>query len=226
MLNRLRTGSTTLAWVAVLSGIVLVGVMDHLTGADVHVTSLYFIPLALAGWRLGRTEAVAASLFSSIVWFVALYTAGSPHGLNVWIANLFTQSTAFLAVSIIVSMLAESLRRERESNRTDYLTGLKNRRAFMELATLSLSLCRRHGRPVSLAFIDLDNFKGVNDKLGHAQGDALLHTCGNLIRECLRTSDVAARFGGDEFAVFLPETDAASASALLERIRNVLAISK
>lgn len=219
------TKSKAFTWLAVAFGALVVGALDHVTGADVHVTSFYFVPLAFAGWRLGRSGAAVASTLSAIVWFVAQYTTGVTFAPYVWIANFFTQFTAFLAVSILVSMLAASLQRERALNRTDHLTGLKNRLGFIEHATAALSLCNRHGRPVALAYIDLDNFKDVNDSLGHARGDDLLRTCGRLIGESLRASDIAARLGGDEFAVFLPEASADSASTLIERVRDSLATS-
>ena len=85
-----------------------------------------------------------------------------------------------------------------------------------------MALSQRHGRPVSLAYIDLDNFKHVNDAYGHARGDELLRQCSTLIVGSVRSSDTVARLGGDEFAVFMPETDAPSASYLVERIRHAI----
>ena len=211
-------------WVAL--GTLLVGAIDYATGVEIHVTSLYFIPLAAAGWRLGRVGAVIASLFSAAVWFFALYFTAVHFASYVWIANVITQLTAFLSVSLLVAMLNHSLARERGLSGTDYLTGLRNRRAFIEHANAALLLCRRHGRPVALAYIDLDNFKQVNDSLGHARGDTVLGACAKTIGALLRESDIPARFGGDEFAVFLPEASAESALAVLDRIRNAIALAK
>jgi diguanylate cyclase (GGDEF)-like protein len=214
------------AYLAVAFGVFAVGVIDHVTGLDIHVVSLYVVPLAFAGWRLGRTGAAIASLLCTVVSLVALYTTGArysqPYSL---IVNFLTQGAAFLTVSLVVAALSEALRKEQSHSRTDSLTGLKNRLAFIEQARVALALCKRYARPVSLAYIDLDNFKNVNDSLGHARGDALLQKCGTMIAESLRASDIAARIGGDEFVVFLPETNAENALALFQRVHNALETS-
>lgn len=226
MLDALAKSSKGLAFFLVVSGVLSVGAIDHVTGADIHVLSLYFVPLAFAGWRLGRLGAVIASVLSTFVWLGALYTTGSRYSQPyIWLVNFITQGAAFLVVSVLVAMLADALRKERLVSRMDVLTGLTNRRAFVEQARTSLSLCKRYARPASVAYIDLDNFKKVNDELGHEQGDALLRRCGGIISASVRTSDIAARLGGDEFVVFLPETNAENAMKLLERIRISLETS-
>ena len=201
----------------------LVGWLDYFTGAEVRVLALYFLPLLLAGWHLGKKGAAFSALFAVAVWLTALYADGvrfsSPY---VWITNGLTEGAGFLVVSILVAMLRESLNRERSLSRKDQLTGLANRRSFFELVAFGLALCRRQGRPVSMVYIDLDNFKLANDNYGHATGDDLLRQCSKLIVGCVRSSDTVARLGGDEFAIFMPETDAASVSYLVERIRHAI----
>ena len=108
--------------------------------------------------------------------------------------------------------------------RTDPLTGLPNRRAFGEAATLELERARRSGRPLSFAYLDCDGFKHVNDSLGHREGDALLVVVAQTLRASTRAVDALARLGGDEFGLLMHETDAAAALALLTRVRtNLLA---
>jgi diguanylate cyclase (GGDEF)-like protein len=85
-----------------------------------------------------------------------------------------------------------------------------------------LALCRRKRRPVTVAYVDLDNFKDINDSLGHRAGDDLLRKVGQLLRTSLRPSDLTARLGGDEFGVLLPETGPDQARASLERIHSLL----
>lgn len=104
--------------------------------------------------------------------------------------------------------------------RTDELTGLHNRRSFNESFALALSSARRHGHPLSLISIDLDNFKRVNDTLGHGIGDLVLKEFSNLLKEVVRVEDIASRWGGEEFIVLLPNTSRDAAVALAERIRT------
>ena len=101
---------------------------------------------------------------------------------------------------------------------TDPLTGLRNRRIFDETFDKELNRARRYAHPLSLVALDLHRFKEVNDKHGHPRGDEVLHAAATTLRKALRTSDSAFRTGGDEFALILPQTDAAQASALSRRI--------
>jgi diguanylate cyclase (GGDEF)-like protein len=106
--------------------------------------------------------------------------------------------------------------------RHDKLTGLPNRAALLESLVVALPSARRAERPLALLFVDLDQFKLVNDRFGHAAGDHLLRTFAARTRVHLRDVDVAARLGGDEFAILLPETDASGAETVAERLRQSL----
>ncbi len=102
---------------------------------------------------------------------------------------------------------------------TDELTNLSNRRSFNDCLAAALSAARRHEYPLSLIMIDLDHFKVVNDTFGHSEGDKVLKLFADLLREMIRTEDVAARWGGEEFIIILPHTACEAAAALAERIR-------
>ena len=104
--------------------------------------------------------------------------------------------------------------------RTDELTGLHNRRSFNENFALALSSARRHGHPLSLISADLDYFKRVNDTLGHSVGDLVLKEFSSLLKELVRTEDVASRWGGEEFIILLPNTTSEAAAIMAERIRS------
>jgi diguanylate cyclase (GGDEF)-like protein len=105
----------------------------------------------------------------------------------------------------------------------DSLTDLPNRRGFLDLCEAECRRAERHHRDVSVLMVDVDNFKTVNDAHGHAGGDAALRHLADLLREALRQSDIAGRFGGEEFTVLLPETDLAGAGLLAERLRQRIA---
>ena len=106
---------------------------------------------------------------------------------------------------------------------TDELTGLANRRRFMEVVELELKRAERFQSPLGLLLVDLDDFKLVNDRFGHGTGDEVLRALSDVFRESLRDVDLAARLGGEEFAVLLPETDYSGAAGVAERLRASLA---
>ena len=120
-----------------------------------------------------------------------------------------------------VTELREARERLERLSRTDDLTGLMNRRAFVDALQRRLRHLQRHGRSGALLFVDLDNFKTVNDSRGHAAGDDLLRRIGAHLIAAIRAGDLAARLGGDEFALWLEEVDAAGASAKAESLRRL-----
>jgi diguanylate cyclase (GGDEF)-like protein len=107
--------------------------------------------------------------------------------------------------------------------RTDPLTGLANRRRFMEALEQEVERLERYGRPLSLVALDLDHFKSVNDAHGHAAGDDVLREASQALRSVCRDVDLAARMGGEEFSLLLPETDVAGARIVAERVRERIA---
>ena len=150
-----------------------------------------------------------------------------------WPFEIFTVIFPFFLFSFFCGTVLERLRRERVEKKalrsqlshlalTDGLTGLPNRRHFDEYVQRHSALCRRSGATYAVGLIDLDNLKEINDSLGHVVGDRVLVELAEIVRSHLRQSDLAARWGGDEFAVLLTETNAAAAGvALSEIVREV-----
>jgi diguanylate cyclase (GGDEF)-like protein len=220
-MNSLGTGS--LAVTAVILGIIVVGCIDYITGIEVRVFPLYFLPLVMAATIFGKRGAVAASILASLVWVASHALGGRVYSHSyIWAINFLSQGTVFLIVSILIAKLRDAHTHEHALSRTDSLTGLMNSRAFHEQAGAALALCHRHKRSATLAFMDLDNFKNVNDTAGHQTGDKLLQMVAQTISPVLRASDFVARVGGDEFVLFLPETDDFQAKVALEKIREQL----
>jgi two-component system cell cycle response regulator len=112
------------------------------------------------------------------------------------------------------------LRRARAAAARDEATGLGNRRALFNALERTVARARRQGRPFALILVDLDGFKAVNDRFGHAAGDRLLRAAGAAIRSSLRRRDMAFRYGGDEFAVLLPGVAPSRAEPVAERLRQ------
>ena len=219
-------GALSRAGVVLISaGLILcIAVGDVLTGPDVNFTLLYLAPIAFASWlgstRWGFALSVLASVISSGSDLYSRQGAPLPGGVLAW--NLMVQLGVFVALVLLVTGLRDRLELEQEMARTDPLTGLPNRRAFAEAATLELERARRSGRPLSFAYVDCDDFKVVNDTLGHREGDALLVAVAQTLRTSTRAVDALARLGGDEFGLLMHETDAAVAAVLLARVRASL----
>ncbi len=210
--------------VAALAGIGVVAAVDLLTGVEYRVYPLYFMPLSVAAWYLGRSGALTAAALCALAWVVSNYAAGLRFSTpSVWVVNFLMQATAFVVVGMLIAAVRKAAARADQLGRTDSLTSLGNSRAFYEEARLILELARRYRHEVTLAYIDLDNFKAVNDTLGHHGGDDVLRRTAAVIRQCIRASDVAARLGGDEFVVLLPETGQEVSGGVLERLRSQLA---
>lgn len=110
-----------------------------------------------------------------------------------------------------------------ELSRTDGLTGLANRNAWLDAAGHELDRYHRHQRAATLMLLDLDHFKAINDQFGHTTGDAALQALARILTASLRHGDTAGRFGGDEFGIVLPETNTEAASEVAERIRLAVA---
>lgn len=212
------------AWGIAVLGIVLIGALDYYTGVELRVFPLYYAPIALLAWHSGRLGALIATGLSGAVWLASNFLAGLRFShTSIGVANTLMQVTSFATVGLLIAMLRAALIRERGLSRTDPLTSMLNSRAFYEEATRILATCRRAERPVTVAYIDLDNFKAVNDRLGHQAGDELLRTVSGLLLASIRPGDVAARLGGDEFVVLFPETGPSEAAITLERLRSSLA---
>ena len=114
--------------------------------------------------------------------------------------------------------LLEAQKKLKELAERDGLTNLYNHRWFLETLEREFARCRRYWRPLSLLMVDLDGFKLINDSCGHPKGDLVLKNIASMLQETVRSVDSTARYGGDEFAILLPETDAKSAYRLGERI--------
>lgn len=161
-------------------------------------------------------------------WFRLRATRLSAQGLTACVLaheNITPEKIAEEAIHEAERQLRESLERERLLARTDELTGLINRRHFLELAEHECAVARRYGRPLAVVLFDIDGFKKMNDSLGHQGGDEILRVVARRACSQVRSADVLARYGGEEFIVLVPDSTAESAAVIAERIREGIGAS-
>jgi diguanylate cyclase (GGDEF)-like protein len=223
-LDRILAGlsSTKIFYIAVCS-VLIVGYVDYITGYEISISVLYVAPVIVAAWYAGTLAGAVISLLACTSWFVANAIAGQPlvHPIiETW--NFLVQFGHFLVLAVLASILRKSMSNERQLARTDALTGLFGRRAFEERLEHDLELARRMQSPVTIAYLDLDNFKALNDTYGHAEGDRVLRAVGVVLGEHRRRGDTVARLGGDEFALVLPHTDQRGAEMIIAKLRDSL----
>lgn len=220
------THPTTSQIVLLITGlivVILVAITRYFTGPEFSFSLFYLVPIYLVTWFIGRWAGIVISLASALTWLLAdlMMVHTYSHYLIPYINETF-RLIVFLAVTFIVARLKSVLEHEKEVARTDYLTGIANRRFFFKLTNIEIKRSRRYKTPFTFVYLDLDNFKTINDCLGHHTGDTLLRTVAHTIKKNIRSTDFAARLGGDEFAILLTGTEATSAHVVIQKLQSEL----
>ena len=224
-LTRIMTpGAVSPGWtiVASIAMMVILCALDINNGPEIWFQSLYFFPLAAAAFHCPKNWQVALVFTLSVALQGCIFLT---YGLSVQaqIANaLITVSSSIFSV-LMVRIVRLSYFKIEAVAATDALTKLPNRRAFYAMADLEIARRKRYGGVFSLAMLDLDNFKSLNDSQGHHMGDMALVLVADLLRENTRRVDMAARLGGDEFAVLMPDTHAGECAVLCHKLAAEIA---
>jgi diguanylate cyclase (GGDEF)-like protein len=202
--------------------VVLVGNLNQMAGPEISSTIFYLIPIVFVTWFTNRSIGFIFSILSTLTWLIADLASGTPHlqsDIPYW--NGIARLSSFFILTFILSALKNTLRQEKEYSRTDFLTGIRNRRYFIELLNMEIKRARRYEHPFTMVCIDLDNFKTVNDCFGHTTGDILLRLVARTIQKNIRATDTVARLGGDEFAILLPETGRNEAEVIMQKVQKI-----
>lgn len=209
-----------------LAGIIcaaVVGLFRYITGPELAFSIIYLFPILTVTWFAGRKPGMLIAFISAGSWLIAdfliIKNFSSPY---IPVINEFFRLIVFVLITYSVSKLKTSLEKQAHLALTDDLTQIDNHRAFFQAAERELSRTSRKPRPLSVAYLDIDNFKNVNDTLGHKYGDRVLVLVASTLKQNMRAMDVVARIGGDEFVVMFPETDAVSARIVGDKLLTKL----
>lgn len=207
------------AYLAILG----IGWLDYVTGSEIAISILYALPIFAIAWRGGRMAGMIAALIATLVEMAADLRTG--HAYSHWAVPAWNGIVRLGFLSLMVGMLTElyrALEQEARKARFDFLTGLENRRSFYAAAAAELQRSQRYAHPFAVLYLDLDNFKAVNDRLGHQEGDRVLKATAATLLAGVRTTDHVARLGGDEFVVLLTEVDPRQINEVADRLREQL----
>ena len=201
-----RQAQSTLLGVAIIF-VILIGYINHLAGVEISVSILYLLPISLVSWCVGRREGGLIAVASSASWYVADWSFGRYYShpiIYYW--NLTVMFGFFLIVNFALSGFKKALEKEKKLARVDSLTGVPNSRYFFDFAEKEIERSRRYRHPLTLLYLDCDNFKNLNDNFGHQIGNRFLNFLAATLQINTRATDFVARLGGDEFVILMPET--------------------
>lgn len=202
--------------------VTVIAALDWFTGPTVSVSLLYAVAVITVTWLGGKRHGTLVTALAGAESLLAhVLSDGALAAAAVW--NAATRLGVLLVVVSLVSALRDSLVEQRKRAMIDPLTGALNRRSFNMIADRERLRAGRNGTALTIAYFDLDDFKTVNDRLGHEVGDRLLRVFAASVRAGVRGTDALCRIGGDEFVLMLPDTDARQAVVVVDRVRRILA---
>lgn len=204
--------------------ILLIDMVDYSTDPLLDFSLFYLTPVLFCTWFGGRRMGSFMAGISAISWLFTELLGGTMQGsyLPYYYWDCFTRLSFYWVVAQLLASLREQLRAQRSLARTDNVTGCANARHFRELLERETQRFARYKKPFTLVYFDVDNFKHINDTLGHATGDEVLKTIVTVSQNHLRSADVVARLGGDEFGVLMPETNTKQAEHAMQRLQKAL----
>lgn len=197
----------------------LLGLIDYATGNELTLSLFYLIPIVLVTWAVDRKTGLFLSFISGLTLLGAEIASGQTFSHSIfYFLNTLVRTAFYVVVVYLVTELQKARREEQLAARTDYTTGAVNARYFNELLQMEISRIRRYPHPITLVYVDIDNFKLVNDLFGHKIGDDVLRFIASELKSQLRVTDTVARLGGDEFVLLLPSTRQQEARLVVSKV--------
>ena len=197
----------------------IIGFLDYVTGTHFSLSLFYVLPIFAFAWGVKGSAGIYAAIISSVIW-VWIDTMDTSRHISIF--ESLWNGVVRLGYFLLPVLMLRNLEKEIAYARTDFLTGAINSRYFRYLLEKEIERSNRYNHMFSMVFIDLDDFKAINDVFGHTVGDNVLRFVAETIKKNLRKTDFIARMGGDEFAILLPETDSKAVHSTMEHMKQTI----
>lgn len=205
--------------------LIFIGVLDFQVQLDISFSFFYLFPIAISSWFISKEVGILIAILSACTELMVNYNSVSLGSISLSVYwNSTVQIFLYLLISYLLYQLRSSLNREQELARIDDKTGVANKRLFLELSRLEVKKANRYRHPLTVVYMDIDDFAKINRELTYSIGDKILQVAAETIRANLRETDIIARIGGDEFIILLPGNGYESAQTVIYRVQKELLI--
>jgi len=203
--------------------VIVIGYADFLTSYEISWEILYFISIFFSAWYDGKNTSILIAILSGISWLIAnIYSRHSSPNQMILFFNALGMTITFIFFALLFSKIRKILRNERRLVRRDFLTGLLNSKGFYEYLENEIERFKRYKSPFTVVYMDIDNFKQLNDRIGHLEADKIIKEIAYRIRSYFYSVDTVARLGGDEFGFLLVKVNSKKSKLIMERLKDKL----
>jgi diguanylate cyclase (GGDEF)-like protein len=200
------------------------GFLDYQSGNEFTFSLFYLAPILLVTWVSNLKVGQFLSLLSALTLLGVQTALGLEYSHPIfYFLNTVVRTAIYFILTALVDQLKKTQKKDQLAARTDFVTGIANRRYFIELLETEVERSRRYPHPITVVYMDMDNFKQVNDLFGHKMGDEVLRYIASTLKSQLRNTDIIARLGGDEFALLLLSARLQEAGIVISKVRTSLA---
>ncbi len=206
--------------------VLLIGIYDYWAGSEISATLFYLLPILISSWFGKKWSGYITALISSLAYVASYWHLHEYITISLFVWNIFLRIVIFSFFVYFITQIRKKVVDLNLDNvlspRVDQLTRILNSRGFYEILEVEIKRLERYKKPVAIVYMDVNNFKAINDNFGNTGGDHLLFSFAQTMKRHIRTSDVMARIGGDEFVFLLPEADMEGLKAFVTKIQDLL----